>query len=280
MSEKPEFDHIYVKPAYPQDAPVPKGYSWLRFRNSFLQPRFLYSIAIRDWHYDHAFSDRSSPVPFSLRLQWQLEKLFWFWPRITESYNWTRAKTGESHDPVQFRDVSEATLVMPRSVVEFSAGPTDSVLDVGCNCGRHLQYLYDAGFRDLHGVDASSEALAKMGEWFPDLSASVTVHCDLFQRFLGQCRRQYDIVMSHGTTFETVHPSFDVVRHLCRVARNHVVLVLNDSCLPYPRHWAAEFRRHGFELVHQINPVVLATTEKVSSRQSVLFVFSRAVSPG
>lgn len=53
--------------------------------------------------------------------------------------------------------------------------PTSSVLEVGCNVGRNLHFLHDAGFEDLTGVEINASAVEQMRPRFPEL-ADVVVH--------------------------------------------------------------------------------------------------------
>jgi SAM-dependent methyltransferase len=141
------------------------------------------------------------------------------------------------------------------AVMAYAAGTEAAILDLGCNCGRHLNALYQAGYRDLTGVDAMAGALDVFRREFTDAAACSKLSHDLFQRFLSrQQDRSYDIVYSHGATLELVHPSFDIVRHICRITRRHVVLFLNEHAHAYPRFWIYEFRRRGFYLVDALRP--------------------------
>jgi hypothetical protein len=77
---------------------------------------------------------------------------------------------------------------------------------------------------------------------------------------------------SHGGTLELVHPSFDIVRHLCRVARKHVVLYINEHGHAYPRFWIYEFRRRGFYLVRAERPAAQFSSIEL---EGSLLVFQR-----
>ena len=76
--------------------------------------------------------------------------------------------------------------------------------------------------------------------------------------------RRFELTYSHGSTIELVHPSFDVVAHICRVTRRHVCLVITESEY-FRRDWTRQFDRRGFRLIHS-EPV---------QNWSKLFVFTR-----
>jgi len=123
-----------------------------------------------------------------------------------------------------------------------------SILDMGCNVGRHLNYLHERGYRNLRGVDFSSTAIAEMTTRYPQMRATSTIYEMPFQKFLKSIDDPVDVAYTRGATFELVHPSFPLIERLCARVRRHVVLALQESGHYYPRCWEYEFARQGFEL--------------------------------
>ena len=267
----------HALPSYPLDAPKAETHFWRRFANSHLQPHWLYDLIVRDHHYDFILHDHDGVPPVSLRIQWQLAKIFPFWPRITEARSWAKAKRGGQHDPSTYAEWSTDAGTAPDWVMTFETDTTAAILDLGCNIGRHLNHLFQYGYSNLHGVDASGAALDMLRERFPEMAAIATIKHDLFQRFLAQTPDgTYDVVYTNGITVESVHPAFPLVRHLCRVAKKHVVFLIEDRHPPYPRFWSREFIRHGFGMSVLIDPVtVMGSTKSEAGRGSILAVMTR-----
>src|SRR4029453_262963 len=111
---------------------------------------------------------------------------------------------------------------------------------------------------------------------FPETAKIAKLHHDLFQRFLrGQPDLAFDVVYSHGATIELVHPSFDIVKHMSRIQRKHVVLILNETARQlYPRFWTYEFARNGFFLREARRPVGGLPPVDSAERPSLL-IYSR-----
>jgi putative transferase (TIGR04331 family) len=129
--------------------------------------------------------------------------------------------------------------------------------------------LYEVGYRNLVGVDAMRSAISLFAERAPAAFSGSEVHHDLFQRFLmRQPDGRFELTYSHGSTIELVHPSFDVVAHICRVTRRHVCPLITESEY-FRRDWTRQFDRRGFRLVH---PEPLR--DPVNGAK--LFVFSRS----
>jgi SAM-dependent methyltransferase len=226
---------------------------WLRFRNTYLQLPWLFPLVIGDRQFDAVLEGR----PRNLRDQAQraLEKLLWFWPRVIDASVWAKGAPGKSQTPLAYRVLDAYALLLLDWVQRVCPDRDAAILDLGCNCGRHLVELAARGYRNLIGVDAMRSALALFAERTPDIFNKTEIHHDLFQRFLArQPDARFEVTYSHGSTIELVHPSFDVVAHMCRVTQGHICLILNENEL-YRRDWIEQFARAGFALVHAERPI-------------------------
>jgi SAM-dependent methyltransferase len=153
---------------------------------------------------------------------------------------------------------SDATSELVRSLLERHVGRDASVLEVGCNAGRHLAALADAGFSDLTGIDLNADALDLLAETYPDLAAEGTFHATAIEEFVTDLEDDaFDVVFS-VETLQHLHPdSAWVFDDVARIAGELLVTVENESGeagtvnyvdedLPlYYRDWAAVFTERG-----------------------------------
>ena len=226
---------------------------WVRFRNTHLHLPWLFPLVIGNRHFDAVLDGR----PRSLRDQAQraLEKLLWFWPRVIDASVWARGAPGKLQTPLNYTMLDANARLLLDSVERVCLDRDASILDVGCNCGRHVIHLAQRGYRNLIGVDAMGSALAHFAERAPEVFRNAEIHHDLFQRFLArQPDNRFDLTYSHGATIELVHPSFDIVKHLCRVTRSHICLILHED-VKFRRDWLQQFARHGFTLIRGARPI-------------------------
>jgi SAM-dependent methyltransferase len=261
---------------FPSDGRYLAGLGDIRRRmlNTFFCPKWLFDLIISDHRIDEMLNlrMRRDPVYFVERI---LQRLFWFWPRIIDAKYWSEGDSGKLYTPDNYREIDGSSAVLCDAVERYASGRDAPILDVGCNIGRHVAALARRGFTQLSGVDAMGAALQRMRDTFPE-TQDVVIYHDLFQRFLrNQPDRAYDLIYTHGATIEMVHPSFDVVGNMCRLARHHIVLIHNEfSRTVYPRFWHYEFARHGFFLCDAKRPIGHAGGEEVWERNSLL-VFRR-----
>ena len=213
-------------------------------------PESLYSAVVSDADVARVLDARlgdNRAISLSARASRRLKP--WFWPRITDASLWADSTESDGWDPRNYLRTE------PRPLLQrlLETTPTGfSVLDLGCNCGSDLNILRQHGFEHLHGVDAGRAALALFQDSFPETWRVADVRHDIFQHYLQSTPSGFvDVLHSHGATIELVHPSFPVVRHMCRVTRSKIFIQISESGHSYPRRYVAEFSRAGFKLTHR-----------------------------
>lgn len=258
--------------------PVLSGRAYVirRTVNTFLAFPFLFDLLIKDRHFAQLIEGRMERTLSYLASRF-LQKSLWFWPRIIDAKSWVEGRSGTERTPDNFIALdTHSSRALCDAVERCAASKHAPILDLGCNVGRHLDVLRRRGFTDLSGVDAMSAALQRMQTEFPETAKMAKLRHDLFQRFLrGLPDLAFDVVYSHGATIELVHPSFDIVKHMSRIAQSHVVLILNETYRQlYPRFWTYEFARNGFFLREARRPVGGIPPADSAERPSLL-IYSR-----
>jgi SAM-dependent methyltransferase len=175
-----------------------------------------------------------------------------FMPTSIEFLIWyLRDGLDEVKRPSDFNEIDERSTTY-LDLIEKHTALDFHILDVGCNCGRHLSALFKRGYRKFTGVDISKNALTLMGEWYPDLIPCATLNHATFEEFFTrQEDLSYDCTITYGATIENVNPVFDIVGHMCRVSKKNVIVNINIDGHAFPRFWIKEFERNGFMLVER-----------------------------
>jgi SAM-dependent methyltransferase len=245
---------------------------WRKFRNSHLQLHWLWPLVIQNSDFDLVLDGKNPPLISRLPA-----KLLWFWPRITDARVWVQGKQGAGHSPLHYVDVDPSTEWIMGLYASMISEVDAKVCDLGCNSGRHLDCLYRLGFRRLYGLDAMGSALQNFQQTFPITWADASVEHDLFQRYLArQSDCAFDATYAFGCTIELAHPSFPIVREICRVTRRLFMGVMHEHAGPYPRFWIDEFRRNSFDLVFAMRPFGTVDGGQTCNRDTSLLIFRRA----
>jgi SAM-dependent methyltransferase len=225
--------------------------------NTYLIPSFLFNKVITDKNFIELLNSTIDRKTLSYQISRRLRRFVFFWPTIIDADSWIEGDFGKYRDPLHFKDLRpDIDILLLTKVLEFAKSKDSSVLDLGCNSGRHLEYLHNKGLRNLTGVDIMKSALLYFQERCPEAFRDSQIHHDFFQHFLrNTVDKKFEIVYSVGATIELVHPSFDIIGNICRVAQNYVVLLVQENSHSYPRFYVTEFIKNRFKLIHSLRPI-------------------------
>lgn len=206
-----------------------------------------------------------------------LPKIFF---RLMPNRHWTQ-KHWREQNPGDIHGYDKYIVYHPRVPVIISELRSritmeNSILDLGCNCGYYLSLLKKEGFRNLSGIDISPVAV-QYGRAYLDLS-EVELIVGSFEEVLPKMAAEntrFDLVYTLGATIELVHPSFDIIKNICKISKQYVVLIINESSHSYPRFWEYEFNRNGFFMVKCIRPFNGESGTKDLLQIDSLMVFER-----
>lgn len=127
--------------------------------------------------------------------------------------------------------------------------PTNArILEVGCNAGRNLAALHRAGYENLAGLDINPDALALLGERFPELSDVPLFPGPAGQVLSAFADGAFDVVYTMAV-LEHIHPTEaeGVFRDMVRIARRIVTIEdeATSSRRRCPRNYAQVFGALG-----------------------------------
>jgi len=225
-----------------------------KFINTFCYPR-LYCLLVPEYVYEQALGLKKLNKYFYF--VWRcLQRLFYFWPRPFDVIEWAQGGKGKLKDSTHFMEVNNGSIQAMALIGKIIHSKDFSIIDLGCNCGKNLALLWELGYRNLFGVDAMKEGISEFSKIYPDVYAASEISHDTFEHFLSRsAHRSFDVIFSWSATIELVHPSFNIVKEICRVARYQVILALNEGNQGYTRFWIYEFNRNGFDLSFAMRPL-------------------------
>jgi 2-polyprenyl-3-methyl-5-hydroxy-6-metoxy-1,4-benzoquinol methylase len=128
--------------------------------------------------------------------------------------------------------------------------PDDKILELGCNVGRNLHALYQAGYSNLHGVDINLDAIKLLYKTYPDLRA--IIHHSTIQKFLIK-DEHYDCIF----TLAVLMHIFDdwIFEHISRKANNVIITIENEHANYWkckPRNYQEVFENLGWKQAHKL----------------------------
>jgi SAM-dependent methyltransferase len=142
---------------------------------------------------------------------------------------------------------------LPRS--EFLVGlvrevaPADaSVLEIGCNVGRNLNALLEAGYSDLTGVEINSSALDILRERQPELARQAKLRNESIEDAARTFRDgEFDVVFTVAV-LEHIHSESEwVFGEMARATRRGLITMEDERTVTW-KHFARNYRE-AFEAV-------------------------------
>lgn len=127
---------------------------------------------------------------------------------------------------------------------------TEPILEVGCNVGRNLHYLYTGGYHDLTGIEVNTDALEELRKRYPDSAARARLLNGAIEEIAPTLRPgQFGCVFSMAV-LEHIHPdsewTFPMIASSSKLA---LITVENEvvwSQRSFPRKYRPIFESCGF----------------------------------
>jgi SAM-dependent methyltransferase len=143
-----------------------------------------------------------------------------------------------------------------RFLVDFISpyvGTDGRILEIGCNVGRNLAHLYDAGYRDLTAIEISADALAMLRATFPDLGATARlINAPVEDVIRDFPDGSFDLVYAMAV-LEHIHPDSEwIFDEMVRISRSAIVTIEDErgsSSHHVPRDYGTVFQARG---AHQV----------------------------
>ena len=79
---------------------------------------------------------------------------------------------------------------------ELGIDKNSSILEIGCNAGRNLEYLRQDGYTNLHGFDISPQAIAYSKDFFPELHTTASIKVGEAPACLYEYKQKFDVVFT------------------------------------------------------------------------------------
>jgi SAM-dependent methyltransferase len=115
------------------------------------------------------------------------------------------------------------------------------ILELGCNVGRNLNALHDAGYGLLCGVEINEHAIAEMAQRYPGLVGAAHIINESIEEAIRPMRDgEFDVIYTMAV-LEHLHSDSEwVFREMVRVAGS-AVITIEDEASRTPRHFPRRY---------------------------------------
>lgn len=155
---------------------------------------------------------------------------------------------GGPNDPERYLEPIERSQFL-MDVVRPYLSPDAPILEIGCNVGRNLAHVFDAGCRELTGIDINADAIALLRSTFPELGSTATLIVAPVEDVIKDLPDGgFDLVYTMAV-LEHIHPDSEwIFGEMVRITRSILVTVEDEhgvSAHHTPRDYEAIFSALG-----------------------------------
>ncbi|SDT97357.1 bifunctional 2-polyprenyl-6-hydroxyphenol methylase/3-demethylubiquinol 3-O-methyltransferase UbiG [Stappia sp. ES.058] len=129
-------------------------------------------------------------------------------------------------------------------VFDRHAARNDSILEIGCNAGRNLRALYEAGYHRLSAIEISDEAITEMKARMPDVFRAVDIHQGAVEEVINTLpASSVDVIFTMAVLVHLPTESEWVFEAIASRARKTLIIFEQEVITePSRRHYGREYR--------------------------------------
>lgn len=135
--------------------------------------------------------------------------------------------------------------------------PSSHVMEIGCNVGRNLKYLYDAGYENLTGIELNDDAVALMAREYPAVYDAIDVYNEPVEEVITRLPDDsIDVTFTFALLAHIPIENEFVFDEIVRVTDGYVVTFENERTITFkqvPRNYLEVFAHRGCEQVHKVD---------------------------
>jgi len=129
------------------------------------------------------------------------------------------------------------------NIIQKYAKPNAKILEIGCNVGRNLNYLFKAGFSDLSGIEINEEAVLLLKKSFPEMADRIAIYNTPVEESIGHFGNdEFNIVFTMAV-LEHIHRDSEwIFPEIVRIAKDYLVTIEDEEGLS-GRHFPRNYKR-------------------------------------
>ena len=140
------------------------------------------------------------------------------------------------------------------NLIKRFGSENDSILELGCNVGRNLFYLWQSGYKNISGIEVNEHAIEIMRSSFLPID-QVFIYNGLLEDVLPKIKdKKFDIIFSMAV-LEHIHPRSNFIfKEIVRTCRKHIITIEiedSSSARVFPRNYQKIFEKLGCSMLYQ-----------------------------
>lgn len=135
-----------------------------------------------------------------------------------------------------------------------------NILEIGCNCCRNLNHLYNAGYKNLNGLEINKKAIEHQKEIFKNLKVNL-INSSIEDHILFFKDNEFDVVFTMAVIQHIHIDSNWIFEHIARITKKYLILIELDT-----REYDDIFLNLDFSLIEKRSTSKIKGLEKYKFR--------------
>jgi len=128
----------------------------------------------------------------------------------------------------------------------------NSILEVGCNAGRNLNYLNEKGYLNLNGIEINAQAVELMRKVYPKLYEKAKISISSLEGSLPFLKdNSFNVVVSMAVFMHLPYESNFIFKNIARITKDIIITIEDErpeilGNRHFPRNYLNIFGSMGF----------------------------------
>ena len=143
------------------------------------------------------------------------------------------------------------------NLIKKYAKPDSRILEIGCNVGRNLNYLFRNDFKNLSGIEISDIAVKQLIESYPEMAKIINIYNFPVEKIIKKLRDgKFDIVFTMAV-LEHIHVDSEwIFPEIVRITKGFLITIEDERGISwgrFPRNYKKIFQSFGMRQIEEIN---------------------------
>lgn len=131
------------------------------------------------------------------------------------------------------------------------------ILEIGCNVGRNLNYLFTSGYTKVEGIEIGKDAIALMKRAYPEMAKLIKVYNAPVEDIINDFEDDvFDVVFTMAV-LEHIHPdSRFIFSEMVRITKRYLITIEDERSVSwrhFPRNCRKVFEPLGLKQIQEFN---------------------------
>ncbi len=173
-----------------------------------------------------------------------------------EIHQYWKDPSDDMNPPEGYVDAKERSLFLI-DIVKRYVSQDARIIEIGCNVGRNLNYLFQNGFKNLEAIEISEKAVQLLKKTFPDMAQHIEVYnMPVEEKIKTFEKDRFDVVFTMAV-LEHIHSESEwVFQEMVKMTKEYLITIEDEHHLSwrhFPRNYKSIFEPLGMKQVEEIN---------------------------